>query len=109
MERDDRYRSLNVTNYYHEQRKKTLECRVWAGCLDEERVVTAVYMVVALVAAVLNGNVKDGRNGRIESAEQAARSFMSETFNNVENRIVEDCTVREVSQVLLTACRESGL
>lgn len=47
---NDRYRSLNLRNWYHNRNKKTVEFRLFAGTLEAETVVTAVYMCVALVA-----------------------------------------------------------
>ena len=105
-DRADRYRSLNLTNWHNLDRKKTVEVRVWAGTLEAERVVTAVYMAVALVVSVVNGTCK-GTGSRIENPTQAAKQFVGQTFVNPAARIVDDCTVNEVTRTLLTACKSA--
>lgn len=64
----DRYRSLNLVNWYTLQNKKTVEFRLFAGTTEVETAITAIFMCVALVAKVQSGHpVKAARSRKLES------------------------------------------
>jgi hypothetical protein len=104
----DRYRSLNLTNFYGGWAdKKTVEIRVWAGTLDIAKVIMAVYMAVALVAKAATEGADAG--ARIENPVDAARAFCTAHYNNEQYRICPDCTVNEITRPLVAECRKARL
>lgn len=104
----DRYQSLNVSNYHRYDKKKTVEVRVWQATTDAVIVVAAVYMAVALVAKVTEGQIEEGE--ALETAEQAARAFVrSHFYGKQEYRIIPDCDIADLTQVLFKQTKRARI
>jgi hypothetical protein len=89
----DRYRGLNLKNYYNYSQKKTVEFRMFAGTLDAEVVVGILYILTGLVVRTLNDGTFAEDAG--QTAAQQFRSF-GEMFRGTQYRIIPDAPVWDV-------------
>lgn len=107
---DERYQGINLLNWLApsplrmRQNARTIEIRAWAGTLNPDEIMTAVYMAVALVAS---GGIDD--NEQIVKATDAAAAFVSGVWNNSRNYIIPDESVEELAAILTAKCIESRL
>lgn len=80
----DRYRSLNLTNYYTKPNKKTVEFRLWRPTVNATMAVAAIYASVGLVVNTLN-------KGVIKVDGQDREEVLRALFTSKEiDRIVDD-------------------
>ena len=97
----DRYRSLNLSNYYHpsglatRQGKRTIEFRLFTlgGKIDPKRAVSLVYTAVSLVVRSVNRGVIPSIPG--EKYEQS-KVWVNETFRDEDCRIIPDGPVWDI-------------
>ena len=99
----NRYQSLNLTNLGNS--KNTIEVRCWAGTLLAEVIVSAVYMIVAMVSRVSEGHITYNTMGtRIANAFESAQGFCQEYLTNPTHWIVADVVPDDVVEVILHQC-----
>ena len=101
---DDRYQSLNVTNFERYETKKTIEFRVWAGTLDCVLIMAAVSMAVTLVARAADC---PDEGDQIAEPLAAAKAFSRNYL--CKAKIVEDCTITELTRVLYRQAKQCQL
>ena len=106
----ERYQGINLLNWLNpsplrrRQNARTIEIRAWAGTLNPDEIMTAVYMAVALVAS---GGQQ--ATGKFDTAGKAAQSFISSVWSDSRNWIIPDESVEELAQILTVKCEESRL
>lgn len=84
LDKTDRYRSLNLKNWYTNRGKRTVEFRLWASTVEAEMAVAAIYVGVGLVV-----NTKNLGRIRIQSDERA--DVLRALFRSREiDRIVDE-------------------
>lgn len=106
----DRYQGLNLQNYTspsplrERTNARTVEFRVWAGTLNLETIITAVYMAVSLVSKVSNEHTTytylDDRN-------EAAKKFQREFWGSKQHRIVPEETASQLASHLVKETRKA--
>lgn len=87
QDRTDRYRSLNLTNYYGDNpSKRTVEFRLWSPTVNATKAVAAIYASVGLVVNTLNkGVIKvDGQD-----REKVLRALFSS--KEIDRIVDEEC------------------
>lgn len=92
----DRYQSLNLKNL--DSNKKTVEFRLFAGTMNPEIIVTAVYMAVSMVSKVSQGLVS--HNGKLSLVE-SAKQFVAEYWQNTSNQLIDCDSTEDISNTLL--------
>lgn len=98
----DRYQSLNLSNVGR-QSKNTVEFRLYAGTLDPEEVVTAVYASVALVVAAVNGEIVG-----TDPVDNPTKAFIREILTADNAAIVPEVPVGDVARIMVYKAREVG-
>lgn len=109
----DRYQGCNITNYTNPTPKRmregarTIEFRVWAGTLNPDEIVTAVYMAVALVADV--ARTENVPAVRYNTSTTARKAFVKNVWNNPDNLIIPNESIAELVDTLITQCDQAGM
>lgn len=97
----NRYQGCNVVNYLTKPTdRKTVEFRCWAGTLDVETIISAVYMAVALVCQV-------ARSGLFFNGSTV--DTFCKVWNNSDNRIVPDEDASQLTSQLVANVSLAGL
>jgi hypothetical protein len=97
----DRYNSLNTTNYGRSG-KNTIECRLFASVIDCDFVLSAIYMITALVARITETEINP-RSTQLP-ADVAVDRFIHDHFQvSLASAfcIVEDESPAEVAAFML--------
>lgn len=92
-DRTDRYRGLNLKNYYAYQQKKSIEFRMFAGTLNADVVVGILYILTGLVVRTLNeGSFNEDAGSTAVSQFHA----YGEIFRGKQYRVIKDAPVWDV-------------
>ena len=107
---NDRYQGINLLNWIdpspRRQRNnaRTIEIRAWAGTLNPDEIMTAVYMAVALVAS---GGIENEQT--ITQSFFAAHSFIDNVWSDIRNLIIPEEAIDELAEILTRKCEESRI
>lgn len=89
-EATDRYRSLNLKNWYNYEQKKTVEFRLFAGTLNPETVITYVMMCVGLVVRARNCTRVHRFTKPPTTLPDLCKKFVQNVLSKKTNQIVPD-------------------
>lgn len=92
---NDKYRSLNLVNWYSFERKKTVEFRLFSGeghNLNPENIVTYVMMSVGLVVRSRNCTRVHSFTKPVTDLKDLCKKFVSNCLSKKTNQIVPDYT-----------------
>lgn len=102
----DRYRGLNLKNYYQYEVKKSIEFRMFAGTLDAEKVVGILYILAGLVVRTLNEGLFTENAGTTAVAQFHA---YGEIFRGQQYRMVKDAPIWDVLLPLGKAVKRANI
>jgi hypothetical protein len=88
----DRYRSLNLVNWFQYNQKKTVEFRLFAGNLQPETVVTYLMMCVGLVVRARNCTRIHSFLTPPTNLKDLCKKFINNVLSKPTNQIVPEYT-----------------